>query len=361
MRHCFFLKKVIFIFALVSFSLIPAYMANATLGSAATDSAVGGNLGSSGNFIRPDRVENDSNPRPERRKTEVPALPSGASGILNPNSSSISSGMPLPSLPSGGNGLLGQVFSAAGSQGDFMTILANALGSFLTGMLGTGGADSGGLTSGLSSMFSSVMSSGNGGNDAFGGALQSFASAAGSNNAIEQLLNGGMDLASAANIPSLENFQLPPVDPSQAFATLDQQEYYCWVKTCHSEARGESFAGKVAVAHVINNRVKLDKDWMGGDTVCGVTHKATKTKSGKVVEQFTGINSYVPDRTSASGKQAWQECKEAVAYVLAGGEDITQGSDHFVNLDKASPKWANTLAYVDKIGGHTFYKSQASA
>jgi spore germination cell wall hydrolase CwlJ-like protein len=52
-----------------------------------------------------------------------------------------------------------------------------------------------------------------------------------------------------------------------------QNQVDCVAKAIYFEARGEPFEGQLAVANVINNRVKSSKF---PNTHCGVVHQATR-------------------------------------------------------------------------------------
>ena len=60
-----------------------------------------------------------------------------------------------------------------------------------------------------------------------------------------------------------------PIEPSES--DIDEDELHCLAKNVYHEARGESKAGKLAVAHVTLNRVHSDEF---PDTVCGVVYQA---------------------------------------------------------------------------------------
>ena len=107
------------------------------------------------------------------------------------------------------------------------------------------------------------------------------------------------------------------------------------------EARGESPVGKLAVAHVVINRV-------GKRTWYGHTIREVITKP----YQFSPFNDdnfiihYDPTCT-------------AIAELVLGGmtADPTNGATHF-HSDHITPAWVADMRYLLRIGRHLFYKAK---
>jgi spore germination cell wall hydrolase CwlJ-like protein len=120
--------------------------------------------------------------------------------------------------------------------------------------------------------------------------------------------------------------------------------------TVYWEARGESFIGKIAVAHVIQNRVN---DGRFGESHAGVILKP---------KQFSCFNSKEGRRRMRNPLKynnfsSWKDSFEAVRLVLEEKvEDPTDGALWYYNPDLASPSWANKLKITKKIGHHIFLK-----
>lgn len=124
----------------------------------------------------------------------------------------------------------------------------------------------------------------------------------------------------------------------------------------YGEARGESLAGKIAVAHTIMNRVKLPKWW--GRTIQDVILKP---------KQFSCFNDGSKNRLTlraiaADWDRAFQrnrvlrECYLVAEGVIEGDiRDNTDGATHYNTID-CDPSWDDAMVRTDVIGNHEFYK-----
>jgi len=126
-------------------------------------------------------------------------------------------------------------------------------------------------------------------------------------------------------------------------------------RTIYGEARGKSFRGKVAVAHVIINRWK--QDWRRHTTLAGVCTDPL---------QFSAWNPSDPNRkiieTVDLIEPVFLECCRAAVIALdPATPDETEGSTHYHTA--AQPGWARTWPPawavghdpVIEIDGHLFY------
>jgi N-acetylmuramoyl-L-alanine amidase len=105
----------------------------------------------------------------------------------------------------------------------------------------------------------------------------------------------------------------------------------------HAEAKGEPYAGKVAVALVVLNRVKSEKF---PDTIKEVIYEERQfepVENGSIHEP--------------AGEESKKAVKEAIA--LEGQDD---GSLFFFNPDKTNSKWLRTRTVTAVIGNHRFAK-----
>ena len=120
---------------------------------------------------------------------------------------------------------------------------------------------------------------------------------------------------------------------------IPRKEVNCLATAVWHEARGESVAGQMAVAHVIMNRVRSERY---PDTVCEVVYQPY---------QFSHIQRAKPDRNSQMWEAVVQEAVFAYAdYTL----DITYGATHYYAHDLVLPDWATVKRTSTIIGGHTF-------
>ena len=125
-------------------------------------------------------------------------------------------------------------------------------------------------------------------------------------------------------------------------------------RTLWGEARGESRAGKEAVAAVVLNRVNRGLPERFGATIEEVCRKP---------KQFSCWNSDDPNRKLLEivnrMDSAFVECKEIAERAVDGNlEDPTAGSDHYHTID-VSPDWSTGKTPVKRIGRHLFFNDIA--
>jgi spore germination cell wall hydrolase CwlJ-like protein len=123
-------------------------------------------------------------------------------------------------------------------------------------------------------------------------------------------------------------------------------------RTIFGEARGETIEGKIAVAHVVLNRVRK-KSWYGG----------TITEVCRWPWQFSCWNENDPNLAKLTSvtldDQAFQHCMyAALAAVLGQAPDPTSASTHYHTLS-VSPNWAAGKEPVTIIAVHKFYNDVA--
>lgn len=128
-----------------------------------------------------------------------------------------------------------------------------------------------------------------------------------------------------------------------------QKDINCLAENVYYEARGESEAGKKAVAEVTTNRVTAPGF---PTTVCGVVHE----KAGHSC-QF----SWVCQRHRQpidKNDQTWVESKEVAIDVLLFNDKpgiMKQKTALYYHADYVKPGWARHMKFIKRIGGHLFY------
>ncbi len=127
--------------------------------------------------------------------------------------------------------------------------------------------------------------------------------------------------------------------PSEALAAL----------TVYFEAAGESFAGKLAVAAVIRNRMKLK--YQSDGTVKG-TVKGTVLKARQFQPWSTRNPYHIPldlkKKSMRDSLLAWR--------LVQDGRNVVDGAVLFYNPKLVrTPYWATVSQRVSTIGGHEFY------
>lgn len=114
------------------------------------------------------------------------------------------------------------------------------------------------------------------------------------------------------------------------------------VITVWAEARGEPFAGKIAVGEVIRNRAKKY-----GKSVAEIV---------LAPEQFSAFNTHDHNRLPAfladDTDEVVHDC--ANAWLASETSDLTEGATEYYNPDIASPSWATTFRFPIRIGHHIF-------
>lgn len=122
---------------------------------------------------------------------------------------------------------------------------------------------------------------------------------------------------------------------SSSSSSYNNNDLYLLAKLVHSEARGETYTGQVAVAAVVLNRVD---DPRFPNTIAGVIYQPWA---------FTAINdgqfNLEPNNT------AYQAAKDAM-----NGWDPTYGAVYYYNPKTATSSWIRSTKTVTVIGQHIF-------
>ena len=137
-----------------------------------------------------------------------------------------------------------------------------------------------------------------------------------------------------------------------------EEKRYCMAQNIYFEAANQSFAGKLAVAHVVINRVN---DGQFPNTVCGVIYQAktyTNWKGNEVPIRNQCQFSWYCDGLSDNpvDSETWMRSMFIAELVLTDQyRDITENSLWY-HADYILPYWADELEYVTTIDNHIFYK-----
>ena len=125
------------------------------------------------------------------------------------------------------------------------------------------------------------------------------------------------------------------VKEGSSASSYNNNDLYLLAKLVHSEARGESYTGQVAVAAVVLNRVD---DSRFPNTIAGVIYQPWA---------FTAINdgqfALEPNNT------AYQAARDAM-----NGWDPTYGAVYYYNPKTATSSWIRSTKTVTVIGQHIF-------
>jgi len=115
--------------------------------------------------------------------------------------------------------------------------------------------------------------------------------------------------------------------------------------TIYLEARGESFAGKMAVAAVIRNR--MDHKYHSDGTIRGTVLRAKQFEPwiGRSPEE---VRFNPSNRKMQESLLAWE--------LVQDGRNVVDGAVLFYNPTLVNtPRWAEVYRKVAKIGGHEFF------
>lgn len=133
-----------------------------------------------------------------------------------------------------------------------------------------------------------------------------------------------------------------PIEPSV------RTQVACMAETIYAEARGEPYAGKMAVATVIMNRTN---DSRYPNTVCKVVHSGTKLSCA-----FQ--NSCNGQKSIHKEQKAWEDSVDIAYHVIYFGERnsyIERNHVLFFHVKNVHPDWDHVKHLVITIGGHKFY------
>ena len=133
---------------------------------------------------------------------------------------------------------------------------------------------------------------------------------------------------------------------------------FCLAQNIYFESANQPYAGRVAVANVVMNRVE---DLQFPNTVCGVIYQAKLRENwkGNMVPvrnqcQFSWYCDGKSDQPTDS--VTWMESLRIAHLVLTGVvPDVTEGALYY-HADFVSPYWAPYLTKVVTIDNHIFYK-----
>ena len=122
----------------------------------------------------------------------------------------------------------------------------------------------------------------------------------------------------------------------------------CLALAIYFEARGEPFEGQMAVAQVVQNRVR---DPRYPSSVCAVVFQHADRRHRC---QFSFACDGKSDR--ARERPAWDRAVRLARLINSGPmRDLTVSATHY-HADYVAPDWADHLSQTVKIGRHLFYR-----
>lgn len=114
----------------------------------------------------------------------------------------------------------------------------------------------------------------------------------------------------------------------------------CLAKNIYHEARGESLAGKIAVAQVTVNRVHSRQFQ---NTICSVVYAPS---------QFSWT---LDKRKRVRDQQAWQASVSIARAVLTQAVRLPHFPALYFHTPQVNPRWNRDKRVLARIGNHIFY------
>lgn len=145
-------------------------------------------------------------------------------------------------------------------------------------------------------------------------------------------------------LDDLRSFETAYLDTARTAA----RERRCLAEAIYYEARSEGFAGQLAVAEVVMNRVRHRAY---PDTVCGVVYQGAERNTGC---QFT----FACDGSMGSAPygRGWRRSQLVAEHVLMGfARPVTRSATHYHTV-AVDPFWNDSLVRTRRIGAHVFYR-----
>lgn len=140
-----------------------------------------------------------------------------------------------------------------------------------------------------------------------------------------------------AGTKTLNALGITSSNTKQTSASTNSSDLNLLARIVYAEARGEVYAGQVAIAAVVLNRVKSSSF---PNSVAGVIYQP-----GAFTAVSDGQINMTPDSTARKAAQD-----------ALNGWDPTYGSIYYFNPNTATSKWIWSRPYVTTIGKHRFCK-----
>lgn len=130
------------------------------------------------------------------------------------------------------------------------------------------------------------------------------------------------------------------------YACDEHKEAMCMAKAIYWESRGEHLVGKLAVASVVNERVKHEKF---PNTVCGVVYQINRVSKKPEFSYNIVRNARITENA------AWEESK-VLAHKIVSGELAYKlaFTALYFHSTSVSPNWRNKKL-VAVLGKNKFY------
>jgi spore germination cell wall hydrolase CwlJ-like protein len=145
--------------------------------------------------------------------------------------------------------------------------------------------------------------------------------------------------------------------PQELFTKIERPQLYCLAKNIYFEARGDTLAGRYAVADVVLNRVK---DRRYPETICEVVRQGQKDSNGNMKKNRCQFSWYCDGKKdNTPNAEMWRQ-SQAIAYqivILGTMRGITEGATHY-HATYVNPSWNRGMDDIGRIGAHLFFRSR---
>ena len=166
--------------------------------------------------------------------------------------------------------------------------------------------------------------------------------------------------------------------------SVDEAELKCMAENIYFEGRAEPMVGKIAIGHVVMNRIE---DLRFPDTICGVVKQGPVRESWKTKKdpslkdnerKFYPIKNrcqfswwcdgqkdivwatYMNGEVIESNMTAWRDSIHVALFIMNGDytNDPTAGAVFYYNPHIANPSWGAVYNETAMIGNHRFMKDK---
>ena len=165
--------------------------------------------------------------------------------------------------------------------------------------------------------------------------------------------------------------------------SVNETELKCMAENIYFEGRAEPMMGKIAIGHVVMNRIK---DERFPNTICEVVHQGPVRESWKTRQhkdlpaekriyypiknrcQFSWWcdgqkdiiwATYMNGEVIESNMTAWRDSINVALWLMSGElKDPTYGAVFYYNPNIANPSWGAVYKETAMIGNHRFMKDK---
>jgi spore germination cell wall hydrolase CwlJ-like protein len=165
-------------------------------------------------------------------------------------------------------------------------------------------------------------------------------------------MTGIVRIATLALTIALTSFQAQASDRATE-QKMSWQSLRCMALNIYHEARGEPLQGKIAVGHVVLNRVAANQ-WPG--KICAVIQQGGHKRRYRC--QFSWWCDGRPD--APNDVAAWRESLLVALMIRRGATDDPTKGALWYHADSVAPYWSKIFTPRRKIGRHIFYVKNAA-